>query len=152
RLLFRTPWHGEKLAAARAGPAAEFPLTRAADSGPGLGFRFPAFVLGLTDPLPAEADLAVARIEPQDLHLDLVAALDHILGALDPVVGQLGDVHQALQAGLQLDEDAEVGQLGDLALLDLAGAVATGDVALPGVAGHLLEAQSHPLAVLVHDE
>ena len=57
-------------------------------------------------------------IDAQHLDLDLVADLDHLLRALDLVVGQLGDVQQAFQARLQLDEDAEVGELGDLALLD----------------------------------
>ena len=85
--------------------------------------------------------LRSAGIDAQHLDLDLVADLDDLLGALDLVVGQLGDVQQAFQARLQLDEDAEVGELRDLALLDLAGVVAAGDVALPRVVGHLLEAQ-----------
>ena len=81
--------------------------------------------------LRREADLALVGVDAQDLHLDLVADLDDVLGVLDLVVGQLGDVQQAFQAGLQLDEDAEVGDLGDLALDDLAGLVAAGDVGLP---------------------
>ena len=67
-------------------------------------------------------------------------------GVLDLVVGQLGDVQQALQARLQLDEHAEVGELRDLALHDLARLVAAGDVAFPRVVGHLLEAQGDALA------
>ena len=54
-------------------------------------------------------------VDAQDLDLDLVADLDHVLRALDLVVGQLGDVQQPFQARLQLDEHAEVGELGDLA-------------------------------------
>ena len=50
---------------------------------------------------------------------------------------------------LQLDEDAEVGELGDLALDDVAGLVLAGDVGLPRVVLELLEAQRDPLAVLV---
>src|SRR5207247_841900 len=97
------------------------------------------------DVLAAAADLAFGYVDAEDLDLDLVADLDDVLGALDLVVGQLADVQEALQPRLQFDEDAEVGQLGDLALLDLAGAVAAGDVALPGVVVHLLEAQGDPL-------
>src|SRR5262249_7538655 len=89
----------------------------------------------------AQGDLAFADVDAEDLDLDLVADLDDVFRALDLVVGQLADVQEALKARLQLDEDAEVGELGDLALLDLAGAIAAGDVALPGVVVHLLEAQ-----------
>src|SRR5262249_27529039 len=52
--------------------------------------------------LAGEADLPLAAVDAEDLHLDLVAHLDHVLRALDLVVGQLGDVEQALQARLQL--------------------------------------------------
>ena len=76
--------------------------------------------LGPVGLLARQADLALAGVDAQDLHLDLVADLDDFLGALDLVVGQLGDVQQAFQARLQLDEDAEVGELRDLALDDLA--------------------------------
>src|SRR5262249_44404394 len=108
--------------------------------------------LGPAQALAAQADLAVGRIDPQHLDLDLVADLDDLLRALDLVVGQLGDVQEALQARLQFDEDAEVRQLRDLALLDLAGVVTARDVAFPRVAGHLLQAQGDTLAVLVHVE
>ena len=80
----------------------------------------------------AQADLAVGSVHAQHLDLDLVADLDHVFRAFDLVVGQFGDVQQALQPGLQLDEDAEVGELGDLALLDLPRLVAPGDVPLQG--------------------
>ena len=83
--------------------------------------------------LRRQADLALAAVDAEDLDLDLVADLDDFLGAVDLVVGQLGDVQQAFQARLQLDEDAEVGELGDLALDDVAGLVAAGDVGLPRV-------------------
>src|SRR5262249_45355745 len=65
---------------------------------------------------------------------------------------QLGNVQQALQPRLQLDEDAEVRELRDLALLDVAGVVTPGDVALPRVVVHLLQAQRNALALLVHVE
>ena len=89
--------------------------------------------LGPLGLLAREADLALAAVDAEDLDLDLVADLDDLLGAVDLVVGQLGDVQQAFQARLELDEDAEVGQLGDLALDDVAGLVAAGDVGLPRV-------------------
>ena len=99
--------------------------------------------------LAREADLPLAAIDTEDLHLDLVADLDDFLGAVDLVVGQLRDVQEALQARLELDEDAEVGELGDLALDHVARLVAAGDVGLPRVVLELLEAQGDPLALLV---
>ena len=56
------------------------------------------------------------------------------------------------QALLQLDEDAEVGELGDLALLDVAAVVAARDVAFPRIVGHLLEAQGDAFAFLIDVE
>ena len=92
---------------------------------------FVLLVLGPAQTLAAQADLAVVGVDAQDLDLDLVADLDDVLGALDLVVGQLGDVQQPFQARLQLDEDAEVGELGDLALLDLAAACSGRECRLP---------------------
>src|SRR5262249_11550383 len=131
--------------AGRARPAAQLARPRT------LALHFLRFLRLAGEPA-AESDLAVGGVHTEDLDLDLVAGLDDVLGALDLVVGQLADVQQALQAGLQLDEDPEVGELGDLALLDLTWAVASGDVALPGVVVHLLEAQRDALAFLVHVE
>jgi hypothetical protein len=68
------------------------------------------------------------------------------------VVGELGDVQQALELGLELDEDAEVGDLGDLATDDHAGLVALGDGPEPRVLGHLLEAEADAHLLLVDAE
>src|SRR5262249_53548546 len=51
--------------------------------------RLLALLLGPVQPFAAEADLAVARIDAEDLDLDLVADFDDLFGALDLVVGQL---------------------------------------------------------------
>ena len=77
----------------------------------------------------------------RNFDLDLVADLDDVLGVFDLVVGQLGDVQQAFQAVFQPDEDAEVGDLGDRAVDQLAGLVLVGNVAVPRVVVQLLEAQ-----------
>ena len=101
-------------------------LAAARAGGRGFGWLFLAFLVGLgpLGLLAREADLALAAVDAEDLDLDLVADLDDFLGAVDLVVGQLGDVEQALEARLELDEDAEVGQLGDLPLDDVARLVA----------------------------
>ena len=46
----------------------------------------------------AQADLALAAVDAQDLDLDLVADFDDLFGVVDLVVGQLRDVQQALRA------------------------------------------------------
>ena len=67
------------------------------------------------------------------LTVTIVAQLEELLG-VDHLArpGQVGDVDQALDALLQLDEGAEVGQRGDLAGDLVAGLVLLGDVG-PGV-------------------
>ena len=45
--------------------------------------------LGPFDTLPRQADLPLVGVDAQDLHLDLLADLDDVLGILDLVVGQL---------------------------------------------------------------
>ncbi len=66
-------------------------------------------------------------------------------------LGQLGDVHQALDALLDADERAERHQLGDLARHDLPDGVGAGEVP-PRVFLSRLERQRHPLAVHVDVE
>ena len=61
-------------------------------------------------------------------------------------------MQQALEARFELDEDAEIGKLGDLALLDVAGMVTARDVAFPRIIGHLFETQCHAFALLVDVE
>src|SRR5258708_29441806 len=56
-----------------------------------------------------------AVVHLADLHLDLVADLDHVADVLDPgaavQLADLGDVQQAVLAGQQRDERAERGRL-----------------------------------------
>src|SRR6516225_5029926 len=56
-----------------------------------------------------------AVVHLADLHLDLVADLDHVVDVLDPgaavQLADLGDVQQAVLAGQQRDERAERGRL-----------------------------------------
>ncbi len=59
-------------------------------------------------------------VDVDDHDHDLVADLDHVLHAGHAIVGQLRDVHQAVLAGQDLDEGAEVGGAHDLAGVDLA--------------------------------
>src|SRR5579883_1850768 len=51
------------------------------------------------------------RLDLEDADLDLLAGLDDIRHAPHPGWGQLGDVDESLDAGLELDEGAEVHDL-----------------------------------------
>ncbi len=99
-----------------------------------------------------EADLAVVDIDAEDLDLDFVADLDDVGWVLDLVIGELADVQETFEAGFEFDEDAEVGDLGDLALDDHAGLVVGGDGVEPRVFGHLLEAERDAVLFLIDGE
>ena len=68
------------------------------------------------DALDAQREPAALLVDLEDLHPDLVAGLDDLARVLDVVLGELGDVDEALDAGEDLDERAEGDDLGDLAL------------------------------------
>ena len=63
------------------------------------GCAFFAFAvpLGPVGLLARKPDLAFAAVDPKDLDFDLVTDLDDLFGAVDLVVGQLGDMQQALR-------------------------------------------------------
>src|SRR5690606_33304649 len=101
--------------------------------------------------LQREADPAAVEVDVDDLDEDLGADLDDLLGDLHVALGQLGDVHQALDAPLDADGRAERNQLGDLAGDDLADLVRAGEL-LPGVFLGGLEGQGDALALHVDVE
>src|SRR5688500_9027885 len=119
-----------------------------------LGALFLALLLFLR-PLGAlerQADLPLVAVHPQDLDLDLLVDLHLVFRLLDLLVADLADVQQALQPRLQLHEDAEVGDLRDVAANDHARAVVGRDDGGPGVFLHLLQAQRDALLLLVDAE
>ena len=87
-----------------------------------LGEGFPGVLQGL---LEAERNAALGRIDFQHLHLDFLAGRDDLAG-MDVLLGprHFGDVDQAFDARLQLDERAVVGDVGHAALELLADRVA----------------------------
>ena len=97
--------------------------------------------------LEAQADAALVGIDVEHHDLDLLAGGDNLAGVhvlLGPA--HLGDVDQALDAGLELDEGAVIGDVGDAAaelgvdrVLDLD--------ALPGIGFELLHAQADALGL-----
>src|SRR5271169_1938026 len=99
--------------------------------------------------LERQADPAPVQVDVDDLDEDLVAHLHDLLGNLHVPVGELGDVHQALDALLDTDERAERHQLGHPARHDLADLVGAGEL-LPRVFLGGLERERDPLPVHVH--
>ena len=78
------------------------------------------------DPLPrvllqllqAERDPLPLRLEGEDLHLELVADREDLRRVLDPALGDVGDVEQAVDAA-QVDEGAEIGDVLDVPVAHL---------------------------------
>src|SRR5271166_197506 len=101
--------------------------------------------------LERQRDTATLQVDVDDLDHRVVADGDHLVGHLHVTLGQLGDVHQALDALLDADERTERHQFGDLAGHDLADRVGAGEVP-PRVFLSRLERQRNPLAVHVDVE
>src|SRR5579863_7002111 len=102
--------------------------------------------------LDAERDALALRIHRQDHGLDFVALLvvAHRLFARH-VPGDVGEVHQAVDAAVQAHEDTEVGDRLDLALDAVALVVAGGEV-VPGIRLALLHAERDATALFVDIE
>ena len=99
--------------------------------------------------LQAQADPALLRIDVQHHDLDLLGGGDDLAGVgvlLGP--GHLRDMDQTLDAGLQLDEGAVIGDVGDPAGELGADRVLLLD-ALPGIGHELLHAQADALGLFV---
>src|SRR5262245_3750524 len=120
----------------------------------GLGAVIDRDITGPVGALLRQPDLALDGIDAENLDVDFVAHLDLVLRVLDLVVGQLADVQQAFEIRFELDEHAEVRDLGDLAADDHARLVAFGDGAVPGIFGHLLESErdAHLLLIDLQDD
>src|SRR5690606_7648847 len=101
------------------------------------------------DLLHAQRDAATLLVNVEDHDLDLVTDL-HDLGRVDVLVGpvHLGHVDQALDARLDLDERAVIGDVGDLAEHAGVGRVAARDV-VPRILAQLLEAEADAVALAV---
>ncbi len=106
----------------------------------------------LAELLDAQGDALIVAIDVQNPRLDLVALLKAIGGVLDPLApGEVRDVHQAVDAFVDADEDSEVGDVPHIALDDRADRPGHLD-AFPGVLLELTHAQGDALVLHVHTE
>ena len=96
-----------------------------------------------------ESDLSLVLINLDDLDVNPVAGLDDRGWRVDLVVSQLGNVEQALKGLGQLDEHAEVGDLGHDTFDDGPDGEVDRDLTIPGVFLELLHTEGNPLLVLV---
>ena len=111
-----------------------------------LGEGFPRVLQRL---LEAKRNAALGGVDLEHLNLDFLAGRDDLAGVdvlLGP--GHFGDVDEALDARLKLDERAIVGNVGDTALQLLADAVARLDVR-PRVFLQLLHAERDAVRLVV---
>src|SRR5271165_5115785 len=111
-----------------------------------LGKSLPWVLQGL---LEAERDAALGRVDLEHLDLDLLAGRDDLAG-MDVLLGpgHLGDVDQALDARLEFDERAIVGDVRHASLQLLADVVAGLDVR-PRVFLQLLHAARDAVGLVV---
>ena len=111
--------------------------------------EFPRIRLDL---LHAEGDALLLGIDAEDDDFNFVALTDH-LGRMAELAGpgHFGDVHEAFDAGFQLDERAVINKVGHLAVVAGRFGEAGGDV-LPRIGHELLEAEGNLLVVLVEGE
>src|SRR6266568_3071282 len=103
-------------------------------------------VVAARERLDGQRDLALVLVHVDDLHVDLVALLHHVARVLGALLAQLGDVDQPLDAGLDLDEGAEVGELRHLPLQLRADRVALGE-RRPRIGLRLLDAEAEALVL-----
>ena len=108
-------------------------------------------LLALLDALEREREAAPLGVDLEDQHVDRIALRDDLARVLDVVLRQLGDVHEPLDAGQDLDEGAERDDLRDATLDDVVLGVALEHL-LPRIRLRLLEAERDPLAVAVDVE
>src|SRR6185436_12925957 len=105
----------------------------------------------LLDPLQREREPAAVTVDLEDEHVHRVALRDDLARVLDVVLRELRDVHEALDAGQDLDEGAERDDLRHASLDDVALAVVLEHL-LPRIGLRLLETERDALAVAVDVE
>ena len=113
--------------------------------GTGLGDRTSRRLLGL---LEAEAEAMALGVERDDLELERLALVDDVTRVGDALVGQLADVDQALEPVADAHERAEVDELGDRAVDDVAD-LEVRDRGVPRVGLQAADRQADPAALVV---
>ena len=140
-----------RVAALRALPALAplAALARGGGRGTELRRRPGRRLLGL---LEAEAEAMALGVQADDLELEDLALVHHVTGVRDALVAQLADVDEALEALADPDEGAEVHELRDRAVDDVAD-LEVRDRRLPriGLQAADREADPAPLVVDVDD-
>src|SRR4029079_19026880 len=98
------------------------------------------WLVAFRDTLERERESPALGVDLEDHHVHRVTLRDDFPRMLDMVLRELGDVHEPLDAGEDLDEGAERDHLGHAALDDVALLVALAHL-LPRVGLRLLEAE-----------
>ena len=102
-------------------------------------------LLGL---LEAEAEAMALGVERDDLELERLALVDDVARVGDALVGQLADVDQALEPVADAHERAEVDELGDRAVDDVAD-LEVGHRRVPRIRLEPADRQADPAALVV---
>ena len=104
-------------------------------------FRFSSLEFGFGEvvghSLDGKTDAAFVGIDFDNAGFDFITDLEDVFDFVNAVVAELGDVDETVDLVAQFDESTESGDLGDVALDDIADFVLFGDVA-PGIVFSLL--------------
>ena len=98
--------------------------------------------------LDRKTDPPLVGVDLDDAGFDLVTDLQHVLDLFDAVMAELGDVNKTVDLVGKLDERAELRDLGDLALDDVADLVEVVDVR-PRIVFGLLESERNALLLRI---
>ncbi len=96
--------------------------------------------------LDRQADAAALQVDVDDLHPQLLAWGDDLLGEVDVMGGHLRYVHQSFDPVAHLHEGAEGNELRDAAVHELTDSMVRGKL-LPGIHLGGLEREADPLLV-----
>ena len=107
--------------------------------------------VALLDALEREREPTALAVDLEDAHVHRITLRDDLARILDVVRCELGDVHEPLDAGKDLDEGAERDDLRHAALDDVVLAVRV-DHLLPRIRLRLLQAERDALTVAVDVE
>src|SRR5512138_4014911 len=106
---------------------------------------------GVRQLLEGEANPPLVRVDADDQEGQLVTDADQLVGPADRAVGHLRDVQEPVNAGLELDERAEVGETHDLSGDPRSHRKTLCD-GRPRIRLHLLEPERDPLVLAVEVE
>ena len=108
------------------------------------GFLLLELFLGVVGRLDREANAAIRPVDLDHAGRHFLAHIEDVLDFLDPLLADLADMHQAVDVVIEPNERSKAGELGNLALDEVADLVQFSDL-VPRVIVKLLDADGDAL-------